>query len=133
LFTIYNPPESWGKTSYRVVEKIASGIPQGCSEPYDCEYLAVQIDWDTFSSCANLHLAIVNECVGEDDTCLSDTIVAGLNPSWAGDGRLFHTYQGWTNRAKESNCATNMIGIWDGENLESVTKGFEPKAIAIQD
>jgi hypothetical protein len=132
LFTVDNPPDSLGQTDYRLVRKIASGIPSGCTEPDDCEYLAVQISWKGFSSCGNLHLARVNDCNGADDTCLSGPVIAGTNPSWTKDGELLHTYQGWTNRDSETNCATNRVGLWDGMNLVSLIKGFEPTAASVQ-
>ena len=126
LFTVRNAPGTLGQPGYRGIRKIASGIPKGCTEPYDCEYLAVQISWNVFSRCANLHLATVNECNDIDDACLSGPVIAGINPSWTKDGKLIHTYQGWTLRDNEKNCKIDTVGLWDGNYLDSLTKGYEP-------
>jgi len=108
------------------VREVSSGIGYGLDG--DTEYLAVTIgiyDWKgmVIHGCREIFTLDVDGC----PNCDLQHETAGTHPSWNRVGKLIHTSQGLELK-NPTNCAVNTIGTWDGRNLETLGKGYEPEA-----
>jgi len=105
------------------VREISSGI--GYVWPGAKEYLTVSIGELHTHGCAFVYSLDVDAC---KTGCASTALIpmfAGIWPSWTRNGRIIHTHQGM---AMKDNCTTDTVGSWDGTNLETLLKGYEPEA-----
>lgn len=102
------------------VREVSSGIGYGW--PEEKEYLTVSIGDFSTHGCRFIYSLDVDACEPE---CVLTPMFAGIWPSWNRDGQIIHTHQGLTMR---ENCRTDTVGSWDGANLETILKGYEPEA-----
>lgn len=88
------------------------------------EVLALEIGSDPYiHGCRSIYTLDVDMC--EHSACELNWRFGGIWPSWTRDGKLIHTYQG--TRIKRQ-CKTDTVGVWDGSDLSSLLKGYEPEA-----
>ena len=76
--------------------------------------------------CATVYTVDVLDCPSGDGCALKHE-VAGIWPSWTRDGKLIHISQGLSLKRLKL-CKIDTIGSWEGTNLETLTKGYEPEA-----
>lgn len=119
LFTFLGDAELGG------IRDIASGVEHGW--PVETEYIAVAIGNFFAHGCARIYSLDVNSC-DAGDSCVLTYETAGTLPSWTKDGKLVHVSHGLTIRSLD-NCRIDTIGLWDGTDLETIKKGWEPAAV----
>ena len=108
-----------GDANYRHVRSVASGL-SGWPDPG--EYLAVEIGDDNFVySCADVYTLDVELCPGPQ--CELQYELGGNFMTWTRSGAILLTGLGGA-------CKYNQIGIWDGTDVNIITKGYEPEAAA---
>ena len=113
-----------GDPSYRYIRSVASGLSDW---PNPVEYLAVEIgeDWYVYS-CADIYTLDVAACEDEtsDTPCELQYEIGGSFQSWTRDGSIVLSGLGGA-------CKFNQIGIWDGVDVNILTKGYEPEAAGL--
>jgi hypothetical protein len=111
-----------GDPSYRHVRSVASGL-SGWPDPG--EYLAVEIGEDNLVySCADIYTLNLAAC--ESECTISDLKyeIGGSFQSWLRTGSIVLSGLGGA-------CKFNQIGIWNGLDVNIVTKGYEPEAAGL--
>lgn len=114
-----------GDPNYRNVRSVASGL-SGWLEPG--EYLAVEVGEDNMVwSCADVYTLNVASCEDEnpDTQCDLQYELGGNFMTWTRSGTILLTGLGGA-------CKYNQIGIWDGVDVNIITKGYEPEAAGEQ-
>jgi hypothetical protein len=109
-----------GDPSYRFIRSVASGLS---GWPNPGEYLAVEIGEDNWVySCADIYTLDVAACEENPDTnCELQYELGGSFMSWTRTGSIVLSGLGGA-------CKFNQIGIWDGVDVNILTKGYEPEA-----
>jgi len=110
-----------GDPSYHRVRSVASGWT---GWPNAGEYLAVEIGEDNFFySCADIYTLNVAACE-YDNICDLQYEIGGSFQSWLRTGSIVLSGLGGA-------CKFNQIGIWNGMDVNIITKGYEPEAAAL--